>query len=289
MSNLAQDFDRRYGPWALVCGASDGIGEAFAEQLAAAGLNVALLARRQPLLEKLAQRLQSAHGVQTRVIIADLSTEQALDDIAAATEDLELGLLVYVSGSPTCFSTFLEQEREYWEKLTALNCRTPLQLAWHCGRKMQSRKRGGMIFLSSLASRNGANGTAVYCASKAFDHIFAESLWHELAPHGVDVLCLMAGATDTPTVKQKLKLDFEAMFPGMNMEMPAADVAREGLESLGSGPLRVAGEQNRALYPELEPAARAAMVEGVSEGMSRMQGRDDYRPVYDAENNKLLR
>jgi len=103
------------------------------------------------------------------------------------------------------------------------------------------------------------------------------------------VLCLMAGATDTPTVKKALKLDFEALFPGMNMEMPAAEVAREGLEALGSGPLRVAGEQNRAAFPDLEPAARAAMVEGVSEGMARMQGRDDYRPVYDAEKGELLR
>ena len=150
-----KDFRRKYGPWALVAGASEGIGAAFAEELAARGLSVILLARRIEPLTALAARLRAAHGVEVRTVSVDLGAPSLLDDVRRASEGLEIGILVY-NAAVSLIGPFLDEPLA--DKLRALdvNCRGPLILSDELGRAMARRGRGGVVLMSSLA---GAQGT----------------------------------------------------------------------------------------------------------------------------------
>lgn len=257
----------RYGPWAVVAGASDGIGEAFARALAADGFNLVLVARRTSVLDALAGELRAAHGVLVRVVSADLCSTGILERIRLRTDDIEAGLLVYNAGAMHGAQNFVDQPIERVLGLVALNCRGPALLAHHYGERMRRRGRGGIILLSSLAALSGGSNTALYSATKSFDLILAEGLWHELKPHGVDAMCLVAGATLTPSM-----LASKDSFRDYPNIMQPADVAREGLEFLGKGPLRVAGEHNRAVARALMPLARVPLINGLSQATASIYG-----------------
>jgi short-subunit dehydrogenase len=253
-------FRDQYGPWALVAGASDGIGECFARQLAERGLNVVLLARRESMLESLAAELRAAHGVETRVLVADLTAEDLDDRVAEGTQDLEVGFLVYNAGAVHGAKTFHDHSVEHALGLVALNCRGPVYLTHRLGNAMRKRGRGGMLLLTSMSSLAGSSYTATYSATKSFDMILAESLWHELAPQGIDVMAIVAGATRTPSMLTS-NPTFED-YPGI---MDAADVAEGALRSIGRGPVWVAGEHNRAAAQGLSPVPRVAAINGMSQ------------------------
>ena len=198
MSDLDPDFEQKYGPWVLICGASDGIGEAFAKQAAEAGLNLVLMARRETVLDELAAELQAAHGIETRVIAADLTSPSLMETVVAKTQDLEIGLLLYVSGSATDHVDFVDGDLDFWIQQLRLNCDGPVLLGHHFGKKMRERGHGGMMFLTSLACQSGASRMSLYTGTKAFDQMFAESLWHELSPHGVDPEARLLGSVPRP-------------------------------------------------------------------------------------------
>jgi short-subunit dehydrogenase len=261
-------FRERYGPWALVAGASDGIGEAFARQLAAAGIHLVLLARREPLLRALAEELASAHGIATRCVVADLTAPDVMDRVSEQAAGLEIGLLVCNAGATHGAATLLERPVDAALALVELNCRTPLRLVHHFGTGMRQRRRGGIVLLSSLASLSGGGLTAVYNATKSFDLILAEGLWHELKPDGVDAMCLMVGATRTPGMLGS-RPSF-AQYPGI---MEPAEVAAEGLAFLGHGPLWVAGEHNRAIVRQLLPVPRVGQINALSAATASIYGR----------------
>jgi short-subunit dehydrogenase len=285
MSGLDPEFKEKYGPWVLICGASDGIGEAFAKQVAEAGLNIVLMARREPMLKELAARLEAEHGIATRVLAADLTSPSLMKTVAAKTSDLEIGLLLYVSGSATEHVDFIDGDLDFWIQQLRLNCDGPVLLGHHFGSKMRERRRGGMMFLTSLACQSGASRMSLYTGTKAFDQMFAESLWHELSPYDVDVLCLMVGATHTPTANETLGLDFSALFPDMSMVATAEQVARDGLENIANGPVYVASKLLRGALAHLSPEARAAVVEGGSLSTAKLDGFDAYLPVWDLTKN----
>ncbi|GAB3662218.1 SDR family NAD(P)-dependent oxidoreductase [Glycomyces tarimensis] len=187
------NFTERYGPWALVAGASEGIGAAFARELSARGLGVVLVARREAPLVTLAAELPGP----SRVIVADLSVQDGIRTALEAVEDLTVGLVVANAASvPTGPYTALDQVA--LERALDLNCRVPVVLARHLLPSMVARKRGGLIVMSSLAGQQGSPGIAVYAGTKAFGAVFAESLWAEMRPHGVAVLACVAGAVRTP-------------------------------------------------------------------------------------------
>src|SRR5689334_2958912 len=177
------DFATRYGPWGLVAGASDGTGAAFAEELAARGVNVVLVARRRPLLEALAARLD----VETRVVELDLSRDDAARTLAEATEDLDVGLFVYNAGADSGNATFLAQDVEDLLALTRRNCDTVLECSHRFGARLVGRGRGALVLVSSGAAWVGGSHVAAYGATKAFDLVLAEALWAEWREHGVDV------------------------------------------------------------------------------------------------------
>ncbi|GAA4699484.1 SDR family NAD(P)-dependent oxidoreductase [Phytohabitans rumicis] len=186
-------FTDRYGPWALVAGASEGIGAAWARALAARGLNLFLVARRAEPLAALAGELPT----RTVTVAADLSTLDGLEAVYAATAGHDIGLLV-ANAALSPAGSFVDAEPAALQRMLDLNCRAPLLLARHYLPAMVGRGRGGLIIMASLAGQQGSPGLATYAATKAFDTVLAEGLWGELRRGGVDVLTCTPGAVQTP-------------------------------------------------------------------------------------------
>src|SRR5262245_48891472 len=159
-------FAEKYGPWALVAGASDGVGSAFATALAERGVNVVLLARRQTVLDEVAADITARTGVRTRTLAVDLATPGAAATITRATADLEIGFLVYCAGADPDYRYFLDNPIENAEAMVQRNCTMPMRLCHHYTRGMVERGRGGVILLGSGAGFAGAPNMVAYGASK---------------------------------------------------------------------------------------------------------------------------
>jgi len=230
-------FAKRYGPWALVAGASEGIGEAFARELAQRGLNVVLVARRLEPLEAAAREIARLAKVDVHCISLDLTRVDAAAVLEQEVAELDIGLVVYNAALAPA-GGFLEIPLD--EQLPAIdvNVRGPLALAHRFGRRMTARGSGGIVLLSSLTAFQGSPYVATYGATKSFLLTLAEGLWFELAPRGVDVLAVCAGATRTPRYLKRA----QGRAPG---ELEPAQVAREALDRLGHGPLMIPGRFNR--------------------------------------------
>jgi len=192
----ANDFQARYGPWAVVAGASMGIGAALSHEAARRGLNVVLLARGKEQLEATAAEVARRHGVQVRTIAADLASPGIGDVVADATDDLEVGLFVYNAAvGPN--SRFVEGDLGLHLLSVDVNCRTPVILCHHFGNRLVARGRGGVVMISSMGGTQGAVNFSTYNAGKAFQWILTESLWTELADAGVDAVSVFVGATSS--------------------------------------------------------------------------------------------
>jgi uncharacterized protein len=226
-----------YGAWAVVAGASEGLGAAFAQALAARGLHLLLVARRAPELQAVAQRLQAAHQVEVRTLCADLGSPDAASQLAEAARDIDLGIGVY-NAAFSCVGPFLDSPLEQALRVVDVNVRGPLQFVHAVAPAMVARGRGAIVLMSSLAGLQGAPHLAAYAASKAFNTNLAESLWAELRPSGVDVLASCAGAIRTPGYWKTSRGD----APGT---MDPEQVAAQTLAALGKGPRLVPGGLNK--------------------------------------------
>jgi short-subunit dehydrogenase len=261
---MSEAFRAKYGPWAVVAGASDGTGAAFAEELARRGVNVVLIARRGALLDEVAAGLD----VETRVVVLDLSTENAGAELAAATADLEVGLFIYNAGSDPRSLLLLDQSIGDLQALVRRNCATALHGAYHFGRQMVERGRGGLLFVSSFAGWAGSAHIAVYGATKAFDTVLAEALWAEWRDRGVDVLALVLGATDTPSLR-RLMAEHGGDFGEL---ADPVDVALVGLDHLDHGPTWSFGMPDPTGPSPLGGLSRRQAVEALSAGALAMYG-----------------
>lgn len=253
-------FRNRYGPWALVAGASEGLGAAFAEQLAAKGLNIVLVARRPGPLDVLAQSLHDAHGVETRSLPMNLGRPDLFDAIESQTADLEIGLLVY-NAAVSIIGPFFDAPLEKRMAELDVNCRGTLSLLYRFAPPMIQRGHGGIILMSSMAGFQGTPIVAHYAATKAHARILAEGLWDELREKGVDVLACAAGATRTP--------NFIATDPAANPApvMEPGQAVTEALNALGHKPTLIPGRMNRLatiLMTRLLPRALAIRIMGKS-------------------------
>jgi uncharacterized protein len=220
------EFENRYGPWALVAGASEGVGASIAQLLGQRGINVVLVSRRQSALDQVAETLTSS----TRTVAMDLSEPGAREQLASVTADLEIGLLTFNAGADPHLSHFLEKSVDVWLAMLTRNCVTVLASTHHFGGLMARRGHGGIVLVTSGAAWAGGSRLAVYGATKAFDLILAESLWSELAPSGVDVLAAVLGQTDTPALR---RLIGDGEIAGL---ADPDDVARDILDNLANGP-----------------------------------------------------
>ena len=212
----------------MIAGASDGTGAAFARHVAAHGVNVVLVARRAALLEDVARSV----GTEARVVALDLSRDDAAAELAAATEDVEVGFFVYNAGADPHSMPVLETPVGDLRSLVRRNCNTVLDTCCHFGLAMVQRGRGGLVLVTSGAAWAGARYVATYAATKAFDLVLAEGLWAEWHDGGVDVLSLVLGATDTPSLHRLL--DRHGGDFGVLADADA--VVAEALEHLHDGP-----------------------------------------------------
>jgi short-subunit dehydrogenase len=251
---MTTPFATRYGPWALVAGASEGIGAAFATALAARDLNVVLVARRPEPLRALATKLYT----KTVTVAADLATDEGLDAVFAATADLEIGLVVANAAYPG-IGRFVDARQEDLDQIVDVNVRAPVRLARHYLPPMVGRGRGGLIVMSSIAGQQGSPGIATYAASKAFGNVFAEGLWAEVGGRGVDVLSCAPGAVTTDALSSAKA----SSTPG---EVPAGRVVAEALRALGRRrPRVVPGTVSRlsaAVMARLLPRSAAIRIIG---------------------------
>jgi short-subunit dehydrogenase len=225
----------RYGDWALVTGASAGIGEAFVRAIAREGMNVVLSARRRERLEALAEEIERVHGVKTRVVEADLSDPAGADALADAVDDLPLGLLVNNAGFGYA-GRFDKQETSRLREMVAVNCLAPTILTSRLLPAMQARRRGGVVFTGSVSGRQPLPLHGVYSATKAFDLMLGESLFVEMRSEGVDVLVLEPGST----VTEFQQVAGEIQHPGENVD----DVVAVALDALGRQPSVISGWWN---------------------------------------------
>lgn len=182
----------RYGTWAVVTGASDGIGRAFAIQLAEAGLDVVLAARRGEVLESLGNELEKRHRIKTLSLAVDLGTREGIETLIAGTAGLDVGLLVACAGFGTS-GPLLDSDLETELQMLDVNCRAVVQLSHVFGRRFVARQRGGLVLMSSLVAFQGVPRAAHYSATKAYVQTLAEALRVELGPQGVEVLASAPG------------------------------------------------------------------------------------------------
>lgn len=237
------DFADRYGPWAVIAGASEGTGCSFARQLAARGLRCILLARREAPLLELARQIRAETGQECVSAGVDLAAPDALERIVAAVGDRDVGLFVANAGADPNGALFLDREPQDWLALARRNVLTTLQCCHHFGRAMRARGGGGLLLVNSGACYGGGSFMSVYAGTKAFELCFAEGLWAELRPHGVDVLSLVLGQTDTPALRQLLA---EKGLPiPRGLASPDA-VAATGLDRLAHGPVHNWGVEDTA-------------------------------------------
>ncbi|MFP1153646.1 SDR family NAD(P)-dependent oxidoreductase [Mycobacterium sherrisii] len=256
----------KYGPWAVIAGGSEGVGAEFAQQLAADGFNLVLIARKPKPLEETAQRCREL-GAQVRTLAVDLIDADAMSAIAGQTAELQVGLLIYNAGANTCSATFLDAPLTDFVRVIDLNVHRMLELVHHFAGPMRSRRRGAILLVGSMVATHGSMRHSVYSGVKAFSRLFAESLWLELRDYGVDVLELVLGVTRTPAM-QRVGLNFDA--PGLAVSEPR-DVAREGLANLANGPVFIAGGNAGAVHRGSGPD-RAAIILGAHRTIQELLG-----------------
>ncbi len=218
------NFLMKYGPWALVTGASSGMGAAFARHLAERKLNLVLVARREDRLQDLAHELEQKGSIQARVVPVDLSRDDFMPTVKDATDGLEINLLVNNAGMEMT-GDFLSNDLDAELRMVHLNCRAPLILTHSYGKDMKDRHRGGIIFLSSIVGFVGVPVWSHYAATKGHTLLFAEGLAEELTREGIDVLALCPGFTRTEL------MEFTQF--GKILSMAPDTVVRIALKSLG--------------------------------------------------------
>jgi uncharacterized protein len=268
MARLRSDFADRYGPWAIVTGASSGIGAEFARQVAAAGGSVVLVARRRDKLDALAAELRTAHRVDTRVCAFDLADPAAPTALAAAVADLELGLLINNAGT-SWKGAFLAHDAVDQRRMIEINCQAPVALTRAIGPRLIDRGRGGVVIVSSTGAFQGLPWSAVYGATKAFDLLLGEALHVEFGEHGVDVVTLCPGGTDTEgpmnsgvdVAKVPVKL------------MAVGPVVRAGLAGLGRRSVVVPGAVNQIGAIAIRAVPRSIAAGTAGRIMKRVTGR----------------
>jgi short-subunit dehydrogenase len=263
-------FAERYGPWAVVAGASEGTGRAFARKIAAQGVHCILIARRQEPLDQLAKEIRAEFGVECIAASIDLAALDAAARVSAATGEREVGLYVGNAGADPNGARFLDKDIGAWTDLVNRNVLTTMQCCHHFGGLMRERRRGGILLVGSGACYGGSSFLAVYAGSKAFEMCFAEGLWAELRPFDVNVLYFALSTTDTPAFRALLAE--KGMPPPPNLASPDL-VAEIGLARLPHGPIRNWGQEDdvAGMSPN-SPDARRARILAIDEATKRIFG-----------------
>ncbi len=234
---MQMTLKQKYGEWALVTGASSGIGRAFARHLAAEGMNVILVARRKDRLQQLAVELQEKHAVQALAVALDLTSEGFMPELAEQVGSRDVGLLINNAGFGSV-GFFADNDPEHEANMVRLHCLATTALAHHFIRPMLQRGKGGIIFVGSIVGVLPIPYIATYSATKAFDMFIGQALWYEMRGKGIDVLALAPGGTKTEF--QRLTREPESPLAAS----PEA-VVRTGMRALGKRPYVIHGWHNK--------------------------------------------
>jgi uncharacterized protein len=258
-----QDFIDRYGPVALVTGASSGIGRSFAEILAARGLDLVVVARRAQRLDELAARLKMAHGVRVTVLQRDLAQISASQAIVDATAPFDVGLVISNAGFGLK-GPFDQGNAQAMTDMLMVNCNAPMMLARGFVPRLLARRKGGIVFTSSVEGLIGVPFSAAYAATKGFLNSLGEGLWGELTPHGIDVLTLCPGATDTEAPGLQ-GIDTKTLTNVMSPD----EVAARALDNLSNGPVYIASDHYKASFERLLAMPRRDALLAMARSMRR--------------------
>ena len=264
-ATIPDGFAIRYGPRALILGGSEGIGAAFADLLAGAGIDLTLVARSPGPLEATAAALRDKYRVDVDPLQIDLTTP----DIDAIARELiaarDYGLVIYNAGATHGVGLFLDQPVEQAQNLVRLNCTAPIAFAHHALSPMRTRGRGGLILVSSMSGLVGSGYVAAYAAAKAFEIVLAEGLNWELGRAGVDVMCAVATLTETPAMRRSGMVE----VPGLSAMAPQ-DFAIGALRALGTRPVWYA--VGDAAVDAMRDAPRTAITEHASAMSAKLWG-----------------
>ena len=255
---------QRFGPWALVTGASSGIGREFARQLAANGINLVLAARRRSILDEVGHDLTGRYQIRYRPLQVDLAEPDFLPTIVDATSDLDIGLVVSNAGD-MLLGEFLTNNHDALRKELRLNAESHLGLTHHFGQRLARRGRGGILLVSSVAGIQGVPYIANYAAAKSYLLSLGEAVHHELAKRGISVTVLVPGATNTPMITR-----FGAdKTPMRRMLLPVEACVSEGLVALGANrATQISGRMNRATVALTPRTTRTRMFGAMNRSMA---------------------
>jgi short-subunit dehydrogenase len=262
-------FREKYGQTALIAGASEGMGEAYARALAARGLDLVLIARRKEPLEKAAGQIAEQFGVKVLPIVCDLGAADATEQVVHAIGDTAIDFLVYNAAS-SFIGPYLETGLSTHLDIAAVNVLTPLAMLFYFGGKMVERRKGGIVIMASIAGFQGSGYLSTYAATKAFDRVLAEGLWYEWKPRGVDVIACCAGATATPNYINTRPGKASRLEP---KPQAPAQVAEECLRRIGTTPSFVSGTGNKWVSFLMQRIfSRKKAIEIMGDGMRKMYG-----------------
>jgi short-subunit dehydrogenase len=246
---------QQFGPWALVTGASSGIGKEFARRIAAAGINLVLVARREALLQEVGRSIAADFKVDYRALAMDLSQEGFIERLTRDTNDLDIGLVVSNAGTPNP-GEFLKLDRQLLQATLRLNTMAHLNITHHFGAKLVERRRGGLILIGSTGAEIGVPFLANDGGAKAYIHSLGEALHYEFKPRGVYVTVVPPPLTDTPVLA---KLGFDPRTMPMK-PMSVEQCVSEGLNALRKNRSRIVpGRMNRIMNALLPASVKRTL------------------------------
>lgn len=253
------DYKEKYGPWAIVAGAAEGLGEAYSTALAKRQLNIVMVDHQLVAMEKLSEKLEKKYGIKTIQVYLDLSKKEAVNQLLERTAKIDTGLLIY-NAAYSLIKPFVDHTSDELDTFIEVNTRTQIQLVHAFSKRLIAKKKpGGILLMSSLAGLIGMQLVSPYAATKAFAWNLAEALHHELKPHNIDVMACIAGATATPAY---LKTNPKYGFFKPAVMTPEA-VAEAALKNIGKKALFIPGFSNRLNYfilTRLMPRKMAASI-----------------------------
>jgi short-subunit dehydrogenase len=262
-------FKEKYGQTALVAGASEGMGAAYAFALAERGMHLVLIARRVGPLEETARKITEQFGVKVQTISCDLADDDATQRIIQAVDDKSIDFLVY-NAALSYIGPYTETRLETHTNIAKVNMITQMALVYHFGGKMVERGKGGIVIMSSIAGFQGSGYLATYAATKAFNRVLAEGLWYEWKEKGVDVIACCAGATATPNYINTNPGKASPLEP--KPQLPE-QVVEECLQKIGKTPSFISGTGNKLVTFLMQHIfSRKMAIKMMGVGMRKMYG-----------------
>ena len=244
---------KQFGTWALVTGASSGIGKEFANQLAENGMNVILIARRENLLKELSNQLEKKFNINTKYLVLDLTDDNIIERIETITKGLDVGFVVSNAGGAR-MGAFYKIPMADFESMIQLNVSAQMKIShWFTSRRIKEHKKGGLLLVSSTTAFQGVPYGADYAAAKAYILNLGEALNFELKDKGINVTVLVPGPTDTPGLNDNEDADMAAHLP-MKPQSPS-QLVKEGLTAiLKNKPSHIGGRMNRIMSRVMKTA-----------------------------------